>query len=215
MILSTMVSKTKSMAVTLLIALSLFTVSCGENGSNIEIPGVDGPKVTLHEDQVLISMIFENLVVDGGFRYAIPKYNESYVEIGPDLQSGGTLFAASLSLQDVLDGRVQSLPPQTLPGGRALPGVKSGKLPAVAFSIEKFKNSAVYVGPEVFGIFVPQKLNMPNSIATFRYFIGSKRAGNISLVGEDQNGENSGILLLLDMNSQTKSMLKKIQKQYR
>lgn len=201
----------------LLFLVATLGVSCGDGSSarNISIPGVDGPYVTLQQDNVMISMVFENIQLDGGLRYAIPKYPNSYIEISPDLQSTGTLMSVSVSLDDIFNGGLNQLDPQRLPGGRALPGVKSGALPAVAFSIEKFYNMAFYLGSNVFGVFVPiDGLGIGNSMLTARYYINDTRGGNISLVGEDANGENSGILLMLDMGSSTTKKLKKIANKY-
>lgn len=207
-------SRVKTLTISLLFAsFAMFSTSCGDGGStkNIQIPGVIGPKVTLLQDNVLISLVFENIKIDGGLRYNIPKYENSYLEISPDLQSDGTLMAVSVSLQDIFNGNLDQLDPQALPGGRPLPGVVDGRLPAVAFTIEKFKNMSFYLGPRVFGIFFPlEKLDIGGSIVTARFYTGKTRTGNISLVGKDSNGENSGVLLMLDMGSKTKKRLKKI-----
>jgi hypothetical protein len=170
--------------------------------------------VTLVQDSVLISMIFQSVHLDGGLRYNIPKYPNSYLEISPDLNSAGTLMAINISLKDVLGG-VNGLDPQTLPGGRPLPGVAGGRLPAVAFSIEKFHGMGFYLGPKLFGVFLPiGNLGIGNSIITARYFTGNNRIGNISLVGQDANGENSGILLMLDMSTSVQSQLKTYAKKF-
>lgn len=211
-------SKSKALLLSTALTLGVLTTSCGDgtSASNIKVPGVNNMSVTLVQDNVLISMVFEGLQLDGGLRYNIPKYPNSYLEISPDLQSAGTLMAISVSLKDVFDTRLQLLDPATLPGGRSLPGVAGGRLPAVAFSIEKFKNMGFYLGPQVFGVFIPVKnLGIGNSIITARYYTGSNRIGNISLVGQDANGENSGILLMLDMNSSVQSQLKSVAKKYR
>jgi hypothetical protein len=211
------VTRSKSLVAGILLSLSLLVTGCGDgsDGRNVQIAGVQGPTVTLQQDNVLISFVFENLALDGGIRYGIPRYPNSYIEISPDLLSGGTLMAVSLKIDDVFSGGLQQLPAQALPGGRALPGVASGRLPAVAFSIEKFNNMAFYVGPQIFGVFVPVNLNIGNSIATFRYFTEGRRTGNLSLVGHDANGENSGILLMLDMSSSVQRQLKSVAKQHR
>lgn len=210
-------SKTKVLFLSAALTAGVLSTSCGDgtSSSNIQVPGVENMSVTLVQDNVLISMVFENLQLDGGLRYNIPKYPNSYLEISPDLQSAGTLMAISVSLKDVFDTKLQTLDPATLPGGRSLPGIAGGRLPAVAFSIEKFKNMGFYLGPKMFGVFIPLKnLGIGNSIITARYYTGANRIGNISLVGEDANGENAGILLLLDMNASVKKSLATVAKKF-
>ncbi len=210
------VSKTRNLLLSALILVAAaFGTSCGEGQSQLAIPGVQGPNLTLQQDQILITMVFENLQLEGGFRYNIPEYTNSYIAIEPDLQTTGTLMSINVSLQDVFNGDLQLLPPQSLPGGRNLPGVSTGRLPAVAFSIPKWKNMAFYLGPKFFGVFIPVKLDIgTNNIVTARYYSGKVRAGNISLVGADENGENSGFVLLLDLSSSVKRRLKKVANKY-
>lgn len=205
----------KSSAALLIAALFSLTtlVSCGGGSSNIEIPGVDGPHISLLEDSMIVQLNFENLHIEGGLRYVIPRYPNSWLEVSEGAE-GGTDMTMSLALSDIMNGDLLLLDPQTLPGGRALPGVAGGSLPAVAFSIESFNNMTFYAGPKVFGFFVPNEMGLDNSIATFRYYIGENRAGNISLVGNDADGENGGILLLLDLNSSTKRMLNRYMRQF-
>jgi len=211
-----MLHKWKSTLFALVTASTLFfTTSCGQNDtSNIEIAGVKGPTVSLLQDNLLISMVFENVQLDGGLRYNIPKYKYSYLEISPDLQSNGTLMSISVSLKDIVEGGLDQLDPQKLPGGRNLPGVSTGSLPAVAFSIEKFHNMSFYLGKDAFGIFVPAKIGVDGAIASFRYYVGQQRAGTISVVGNDANGENAGVLLMLDMKGQIKKQLMNVYKKY-
>lgn len=210
------VSRTRNLLISALIILAAaFGTSCGEGQSQLQIPGVTGPNLTLQQDNMLITMTFDNIQLDGGLRYNIPEYNNSYIAIEPDLQSTGTLMSINVSLQDVFNDDLQMLPPQSLPGGRNLPGVSTGRLPAVAFSIPKWKNMAFYLGPKFFGVFVPVKLDIgTNNIVTARYYSGRVRAGNISLVGPDENGENSGFVLLLDLSSSVKKRLKSIANKY-
>lgn len=203
---------TRNIFVSSLILLgAVFGTSCGEGNSSLQIPGVDGPNLVLQEDDILISMVFENIQLQGGLRYNIPQYDNSYIEIGPDAFSAGTLMTINVSLDDVFDGDLQLLPPQSLPGGRNLPGVATGRLPAVAFSIPNWNNMAFYLGPKFFGVFVPVKLDIgQDNIITARYNSGNARVGNISMVGPDKDGENSGFVLLLDLNSTVKRRLKRV-----
>lgn len=212
-----MIKSYKKIIFSFLMILSLgFVSSCGNNsGKNIEIAGLKGPTVSLLQDNLLVSVVFENLQMDGGLRYNIPKYKYSYLEVSPDAESNGTLMVISISLQDLVGGGLDQLDPQKLPGGRNLPGVSTGSLPAVAFSIEKFNNMSFYLGKDVFGIFVPATVGVDGAIASFRYYVGSKAAGTISLVGNDSNGENAGILLMLNITSQAKSQMKALANKYR
>lgn len=199
-------TESKLLLLLALLSFGFFSTSCGNGTSaaNIKIPGVSKSAITLNNDSVLIAFVFDNIHLEAGLRYNIPKYPNSYVEISPDLQSAGTLMSISIALKDFAGSLLQNLDPQSLPGGRALPGVASGRLPAIAFSIEKFKGVGFYVGPKIFGAFIPlTNLGIGNSIFTARYYVSSTRVGNISLVGPDSNGENSGLLLMLDLSSAT------------
>ena len=211
-----MYHKLKKFLITATILTTLgFATSCGNNSaSNIKIAGVQGPNVTLLQDNILISMVFENVQLDGGLRYNIPKYNYSYVEISPDLQSTGTLMSISVSLKDIVNGGLDQLDPQKLPGGRNIPGVATGSLPAVAFSIEKFHNMSFYLGKSVFGIFVPVNVGVNGAIASFRYYIGQKAAGTISLVGADENNQNAGLLLMINLTGATKAKMMNVYKKF-
>jgi len=201
-------------ALTLVCSASLLT-SCAENGTNIQIPGVDGPKVSLFEDKVLIQAVFTELYVQGGLTYYIPKYPHSYIEVTPDLLSAGTIMTVTISLKDLFSGVLEQQPAQALPGGRPLPGIVGGRLPAIAFSIPQFYNLQFYIGERVFGLFIPVKLNMPGTMLTARFYNDGKRAGNMSLVGEDADSENSGFLLMLDLGPAVKSELKRINAKYK
>ena len=94
--------------------------------------------------------------------------------------------------------------------GRPLPGVRNGRLPAVAFSIENFYGVGVYIGPKVFGLFVPFDTGFDTAVITARFYTDGVRTGNISLIGSDDNGQNSGLLLMLDLGSKTKRLLKRV-----
>ncbi len=212
-----LLKKTNLFVVSTMIGASLLASSCGSgsSASNIKIPGVNNLGVSLIQDNMLISMVVANINVDGGLRYNIPKYPNSYMEVSPDLQSSGTLLAINVSLKDIMDTTLHSLDPIALPGGRALPGVAGGRLPAVAFSASAFKNMTFYLGPKLFGIFIPVKsLGGVSAIITSRYYAGTSRVGNISLVGNDANGENAGVLLMLDLNPTVKKQINSAIKKY-
>ena len=185
--------------------LGFSTLSCksGGQGGSVEIDGIDGPNVVVEDDHLYIEVTFENIELLGGLRYPIPEYPNSHVEIAPPFDAEGLRLSAYISFDDLGGDFLTGLDPQTLPGGRPLPGVRSGKLPAVAFSIKEFNNIHIYAGNNFFGIFLPMpSLDVQYAIVTARFYLDDgTRAGNISLVGQDQNGENGGFLLLLNLKA--------------
>jgi hypothetical protein len=210
-----MFNKGKKLLMASIAILTLgFASSCGNNSTNIQIPGITGPTVTLLQDNLMVSIVFQNVIMDGGLRYNIPKYNYSFLEVSPDLQSAGTLMNISISLKDIVDGGLDKLDPQSLPGGRNLPGVVGGSLPAVAFSIEKFSNMTFYLGKDIFGIFLPAPVGANGGIASFRYYMNQKPSGTISLVGSDDKGENAGMLLMINLTGAAKEKMMSVYKKY-
>ena len=200
-----------------ILGVSLLATSCGSgtSASNIKVPGVNNLGVSLVQDNMLISMVLTKIQLAGGLRYNIPKYPNSYMELSPDLESAGTLLAISISAKDILDTSLLDLGTFALPGGRALPGVAGGRLPAVTFSTSVFQNISFYLSPKKFGVFIPLKTLGPiTAIITSRFYTGTNRVGNISLVGNDANGENAGVLLMLDLTPTVKKKIKSIAKKY-
>ena len=159
-------------------------------------------------------MVLKDVQVIGGLRYNIPQYEKSYLEVSTHLETGGMLLAINLHADDLLDGDLRALPPQNLPGGRPLPSVFGGSLPAVAFTVESLHNMTFYLSKNIYGLFVPLHLDVDGAIATFKYYIGDKRAGTLSIVGADENGENSGVLLLINLDDEFKTTLKRLSDYY-
>ncbi|MFG1481439.1 hypothetical protein ABMA79_07480 [Halobacteriovorax sp. HFRX-2_2] len=201
------------LTVVALLSFSFFSVSCGEG--NVDIPGVDGPNVNLLEDNVVVSMVLEDVSIMAGATYKVPKYKKSFIGLNPNLEGAGSVLTFTVSLDDIFSSDVNRLDPKTLPGGRMIPGVAAGALPAVAFTVEKVKNMAFYVGPKVFGIWVPlQNFNLYGFAWTKSFKAGDKRVGNISLFGQDENGENAGFFLALSVKSAYEKRLKKLSRKY-
>lgn len=185
-----------SLAVLMAVTLSACVKGSGKNPL---IEGVTGPDVEVVNGRLVFSMVFQSVSIDGGATIPIPKYPNSSVQVGPDFQSAGTLLVLTISISDFLKDKGSLFNPQTLPGGRPLPGVAAGVIPAVAIQVPKLMNMVFYVGPEVLGVFVPlAKLNLQGAIVSFRFYNkASEPIGMISLVGADAEGNNAGILALI------------------
>jgi hypothetical protein len=194
------------------LTLSIGLVGCGGQGGglNPEIAGVKGPNVELLDGRFLLSMAFANLNVSAGITIPIPKYPNSSLSIGPDFETDGMLVVLTVAVEDFVNIGDRGLDPQKLPGGRPLPGVASGQLPAIALRVPEILNSVLYVGPKVIGFFVPFKgLDLAGQVLSFRFHDkAGVRVGNISLVGQDQQKQNGGILVLINIDQRISTAMK-------
>jgi len=185
----------------LAVLMAITFTACGGSGSGVnpKIEGVTGPDVELVNGRVVLSMVFNNVSIDGGATIPIPKYPNSSIQVGPDFQSAGTLLVLTINVADFLGDKGQFFDPQTLPGGRPIPSVAAGVLPAVAIQVPQIFNTVFYVGPEVLGFFVPfKKLDLAGSIISFRFHNkAGEPVGILSLVGSDASGQNAGILAMM------------------
>jgi hypothetical protein len=190
------------------IALALFSVGlvgCGGSGgggTNPTIDGVDGPYVEYTAGKVYFSMILKNVEAVGGAMIPIPKYPNSVLQIGPDFNSAGTLLMLTIDASDWLANKGNGFDPQKLPGGRDLPGVIGGQMPAFALVLPDFHNAVFYVGPEVIGFFMPfGHFDTSGAIISFRFYNKKNEpVGTLSLVGEDSDGKNCGLLALMNVD---------------
>jgi hypothetical protein len=187
--------------------MASLAVSCGDQPQLPEIQGVKGPFFNVMDGKVLISMTLEQMSIIGGARIPLEKLPNSYVEVTP-AQFGGTFFQVALSLEEIEGTDWTLVDPQALPGGRPLPGVVGGQLPSFAVTVPDLADSTFYVSKKVFGFFLPMKVDAAGALITFRLYMQDKHIGNISVVGQDQNGEHSGLLLLLNLNNSGKAQLK-------
>lgn len=194
------------------VALALMTtlaVSCGSQPEMPQIDGIKGPFFNVMDGKVLISVTFENMEIMGGGRFPLPKMKNSYMELTP-AQFGGTFMQVALDIADIDNTDWSLVDPTALPGGRPLPGIVGGKLPALAVQVPNLKNTTFYVSKQIFGFFIPFKVDAQGAIVSFRLYMDNKHIGNISLVGEDQNGQNGGLLLLMNLNKDGKARLQQL-----
>jgi len=179
-------------------------IGCGKGSSkNVKIDGVDGPRVSFVDGKLTLAVILKNAQIDFGVRVPLPYLPNSFLEVGPDFQTNGYLINLGVAAADVIalaKDHLQSLDPLTLPGGRPLPGISDGFLPGIAVQVPKLNDLSFYIGPTLFGAFIPVNLPWKDYMGTFRFYDGAGDSiGNISIVGKDANDRNSGFLLLLNL----------------
>jgi hypothetical protein len=171
----------------------------GTDGTNTSIDGVDGPNVSVSNGYVMMNFVFKNVNIDGGATIPVPNFDGSSIYVGPDFSSGGLLLQVSVRAVDFFDGQNLDLDPQFLPGGRPLPTVGGGSLPSVAVTVPQLHDTVFYIGKDVLGFFVPYDgIKLDGAIISSNFYdTAKKKVGTLSVVGADEHGENSGILLLL------------------
>jgi hypothetical protein len=194
------------------VALSAAGTGCGKGQSkNIKIDGVVGPNVNFIDNKLTLSVVLTKASIDFGARIPVPYMPNSYLEVGPDFQTNGYLIAIGVDARDVVAlarDYVNLLDPNTLPGGRPLPGVAQGELPSLAVQVPKLNNIVFYMGPQIFGTFIPVKLPFKDYMGTFRFYDGAgDPIGNISVVGADQASENAGFLLLINLRGKVGNLV--------
>jgi hypothetical protein len=198
----------KRILLPILMTLTLALSGCGKK---LNIPGVNGPFFSTNPDHAVIDLEIENLATTGEIRVDIPKFGDSFVSLSDDAVKG-TKVSFNFDFDALTNGNVGTLIPSSLPGGRQIP-IINGKLPAVAFNIPAAKNVHVYLGSKVYGLFLPVSFPVPiGGILTYEIKAKDKHIGNAAVVGDDSNGENSGVLLLIDLNTLSKKNLKKIRR---
>lgn len=115
-------------------ALTFATTGCGKgSGKNIKIPGVDGPRVAFVDNKMTLWVVVQGLAIDIGARVQIPHTANSFLEVGPDLQSNGSLFSIGIDIADIkkLSGNgVNVLDPLTLPEVVRFPASPKASSPA-------------------------------------------------------------------------------------
>jgi hypothetical protein len=201
----------------IVVLVSVFTLSIGATGcgkgsnKNIKIDGVAGPYVNFVDGKLTMSVILTKVQFDYGTRIPVPYMPNSYLEVGPDFQSNGFMINIGMDPQDLktlLKDNIALLDPQTLPGGRAIPGIAEGFLPSMALQVPKWDNLVFYAGANLFGLFVPVNLPWKDYMGTFRFYDGSNTPiGNISIVGKDSNNRNSGFLLLINLKGKVGQLM--------
>jgi hypothetical protein len=182
------------------------------SGTNPTISGVVGPTVSYTGGNFVMSVVLTTVNLQGGLTLPIPSMPNSTAEVGPDVQSGGTLISVSLSAKDIasLSGGAVVLVNNTLPGGRALPGVAAGSLPSISLEVPSWDNMVFYIGPSLFGVFIPVDLNLGGSeVSADFYSSAGALVGTISIISNDSSGANGGFLVLIPISGQVGSLIKK------
>lgn len=182
---------------------SALLCSCGSGGATGD-PGIQGVSkydFRFSNGAIRLSVVFTELKVDAGATIPLAKPTGSTIEIGPDFNSGGTLFAVTVPVAGLAQLNPIGLPILGLPDGRPIPDVINGALTGNLVNLPLFGLSYLYMSKDVFGIFLPVTLPSINAIVRVKM---RDEAGNILGVfyGIPKVGDKtfSGVLVLIPVD---------------
>jgi hypothetical protein len=182
-----------------LACVSLSAAGCGKGK---KVPGLEGFEVHVIQSRLNVGFTSTTLQLDGGFSLEhIPGLRDASVSIGPDLNSGGTVFLFSIGLASLLnDGR--ELAPAGLPDGRPLPDVVGGALPHWSVAVKGLELD-LYLSDDAFGLFVPLKfLDKSGKLLLTTVSVEiiderGNRLGKVYAIPSNVSGSGSGLFILL------------------
>ena len=151
----------------------------------------------------------------------------SFIEAYPD-QPGSSLISLNISIADILDRKFSAneetstdyldsdniikIDNLTLPSGQIIPGISKEEVPSLAYKLKKFGNISLYFGTNMIGIFLPVELDFEDKTISLPFYMGQDEIGVISMVGNDERGENSGSFLLVKFKDK---MLEQLRNNYK
>lgn len=187
-------SNFKIMLVTMTLLLA---TSCGKTPKLPEIPGVKGPLFNLMDGKVLVTVKLLKANLGLGAKVPIPKTKESFFEVSPNLEDGGTLVVFHLDVDDLKDMNIGVGDGNTLPDGRPIPGIPGGTLETSLRVDTELLDMSFYFHKALFGFYIPLGWNTNGLGGSYDVIINDKNIGMLGLVPSDNEGRSAGFILFL------------------
>lgn len=185
----------------MLITLSLLLISsCGKQPKLPEIPGVKGPLFNVMDGKVVVTVKLLKANLNVGARVPVPKTKASYFEVAPNLEDGGTMAVFYLDVADLKDMNIGVGDGNTLPDGRAIPGIPGGTLQGSLRADTEILDMSFYFHKTLFGFFIPLGWDTNGFAGYWNVIIKEKNIGLLGAVASDENGHGAGIILFLRLN---------------
>ena len=175
----------------------LVATSCGNSPKLPEIPGVKGPVFNLLDGKVLVTVKLLRANLNVGARVPIPKTKASSFEVSPNLEDGGTLVVFSLDIEDLKDMNIGVGDGNTLPDGRAIPGIPGGTLTDSLRVDTELLDMSFYFHKSLFGFYIPLGWNTNGFGGYWNVVINDKNIGLLGAVSSNDQGHGAGFILFL------------------
>lgn len=184
-----------------IMTILVLTTSCLNQGETPTIPGVDGPHINVVNGKILFSLGLDNVNLPIGINMPLSNnLEDASITIGPNMESEGSMLQIAFKPENLDTDFFEVVPSNTLPNGDAFPFNLDGLLSAHAFYIEEALNTTVYASKKLFGFYMP--INFSDVVIFDAYYpltIGGKKIGHFTLVGNNENGEGSGIIVMVSI----------------
>jgi hypothetical protein len=177
---------------------------CGKkvaSATNV-IEGVTKYKFEVANGRANLSVVFSNLHMDAGATIPLSRPQGGTIQLGPDFESGGSIFVISTPLSSLSNNA--GLPMAGLPDGRPIPGIRQGVLQAAQVNLPIIGMTYLYMGSDVFGLFVP--VNLGSLALTVTVRIRDEKGnlvGTLAGIPRGQTGSMSGVLFLFPIDGGT------------
>lgn len=187
----------RSLKMMILTLALLVATSCGNSPKLPEIPGVKGPLFNLLDGKVMVTVKLLRANLNVGARVPIPKTKASSFEVSPNLEDGGTLVVFSLDIEDLKDMNIGVGDGNTLPDGRAIPGIPGGTLTDSLRVDTELLDMSFYFHKSIFGFYIPLGWNTNGFGGYWNVVINDKNIGLLGAVSSDDQGHGAGFILFL------------------
>jgi len=182
----------------LILSIALvFATSCGREVKLPEIPGVKGPLFNIMDGKVLVTVKLLRANLEVGAKIPVPKTKSSFFEVSPNLIDGGTLLVFHLDVEDLKNMNIGVGDGNTLPDGRAIPGVPGGTLEDSLRADTELLDMSFYFHKSLFGFYIPLGWNTNGFSGYWNVVIDRKNVGLLGAVSSDNQGHGAGIILFL------------------
>ena len=178
--------------------LAMFAItSCGKEAKLPEIPGVKGPQFNVMDGKVLVTVKLIRANLEIGAKVPIPKTKSSFFEVSPNLLDGGTMAVFHLDVEDLKNMNIGIGDGNTLPDGRAIPGIPGGTLEDSLRADTELLDISFYFHKSLFGFYIPLGWNTNGFGGYWNVVIDGKNIGLLGAVSSDELGHGAGIMLFL------------------
>jgi hypothetical protein len=190
----------------------LLTSSCGQTPKLPQIPGIKGPQFNLLDGKVMITIKLIRANLNIGAKVPIPKTKDSFFEVSPNLEDGGTIVVFYLDVEDIKDMNIGIGEGNTLPDGRPIPGVPGGTLQSSLRADTELLDMSFYFHKKLFGFYIPIGWDTHGIAGYWNIVVNEKNIGVLGSVASDQQGNGAGLILFLRLdqlqNKQLQQMLR-------